>query len=166
MYIVNNTGTLREDAEMHPFLFGRVACGWRDPYFACRPDPQEIFFAFCDRQRKNANPEIVRQLEQFSDYFSAWIPNICTKKIFLKNFKKSVDRHPGIWYYNYRNKENTTHREVTKMKRFSVKIFDGYETRFYTTEDISKVAAENKIAKYHKAFGHKIVTINTMEIKG
>ena len=52
------------------------------------------------------------------------------------------------------------------MKRFSVKIFDGYETRFYTTEDISKVAAENKIAKYYQAFGHKIVTINTMEIKG
>ena len=52
------------------------------------------------------------------------------------------------------------------MKRFSVKIFDGYETRYYTTKDIDKASAENKIAKYHKAFGRKIVTIDTMEIKG
>jgi len=51
------------------------------------------------------------------------------------------------------------------MKTFSISIFDGQYTRFYTTEDKNIYLAENKVIKYHMSFGYKVVKVSSVEIR-
>jgi len=50
-----------------------------------------------------------------------------------------------------------------RENRYSVNIFDGEYTRVYTTTATSKEIAEAKITNYHKAFGRKVVKVNTIK---
>lgn len=50
------------------------------------------------------------------------------------------------------------------MKKFAVRIFDGEYTRIYTVEEKDILSAQNKILKYHKAFGRKVVKVETTKI--
>lgn len=50
------------------------------------------------------------------------------------------------------------------MEKFVVRIFDGESTTVYTTRDVNIYSAENKILKYHRAFGGKVVKVETTQI--
>ena len=51
------------------------------------------------------------------------------------------------------------------MKRFTVRVFDGENTRVYTTEGTDIYTAENKVLKYHRAFGGKVIKVETTQIR-
>jgi len=52
------------------------------------------------------------------------------------------------------------------MTKYTVKIFDGKNTRVYVTEAASMLSAENKVYKYHNiAVGTPIIKVTTTEIR-
>ena len=52
------------------------------------------------------------------------------------------------------------------MKKYTVKIFDGENTRVYITEATSMPSAEAKIYRYHNAIvGTPIITVTTTTLR-
>lgn len=50
-------------------------------------------------------------------------------------------------------------------KTYSVQIFDGQNTYYYTTRNTDIYRAENKVLGYHRAFGRSVVKVTTKEIR-